>query len=433
MNYSVYPIEAVWPELVRRPAVKVETIEPLAATVFAEVERRGDAACRDFTKKYDGVWVENLRVTDKEFADAEQHVPAALRQALALAADNIRAFHEAQREPVRVVETMPGVRCWRRSVPIQSVGLYVPGGTAPLFSTVLMLAIPAALAGCQRVVMCTPPDAAGSVHPAVLYAAQLAGVREVYKLGGMQAIAAMALGTASIPAVHKIFGPGNQYVTAAKQYAARFSTAVDLPAGPSELLVVADNTAVPAFVAADLLSQAEHGTDSHVVLVCWQPDVAERIVAEAQAQLHALPRRDIAAQTMQYSRVVVLHSPEEAAQFVNAYAPEHLSLAVDDTAFFLERVVNAGSVFIGSYTPEAVGDYASGTNHTLPTGGWAVSMSGVSLDSFIKKITYQHITAKGLRRIGSAVEIMANAEMLEAHRRAVAVRLAALAEEVGNG
>ncbi len=432
MKCILYPDSLQWPELAARPAEDDKQLEALVAGIFSAVQDRGDAACREFTQQYDRVSLQNFCTSEEEFAEAERLVPSALRDAIAVAAGAIRAFHEAQRELPSVVETAPGVRCWRRSVPVENVGLYIPGGTAPLFSTVLMLAIPAALAGCRNVVMCTPPDTAGRVHPAVLYASRFAGVHAVFKIGGAQAIAAMAVGTKSIPVVQKIFGPGNQYVTAAKRYAASLHTAIDLPAGPSELLVVADETAVPAFVAADLLSQAEHGADSQVLLVVWQQDVAEQIIAELQRQAETLPRRAIVQRALEHSRAIVLHNRREVAAFVNRYAPEHLSLAVDNSDYFVEHIVNAGSVFIGHYTPEAAGDYASGTNHTLPTGGWAAATGGVSLDSFVKKITYQNISREGLQYIGPTVEIMARAELLEAHRRAVSVRLAALAQEAEN-
>lgn len=423
MNFFLYPDKAVWATLAERPAENWTHLETLVKKVFAEVRTRGDDACLEYTQQFDGVQLQQMLVASEEFSEAEKLVPQELRDAIATAAESIAAFHCAQREPVRIVETVPGVQCWRQSMAIDSVGLYVPGGSAPLFSTVLMLAIPAVIAGCSSIVMCTPPTASGAVHPAVLYAAQVAGVHRVLKVGGAQAIAAMALGTQSIPAVRKIFGPGNQYVTAAKQYAALLHTAIDLPAGPSELLVVADECANPAFVAADLLSQAEHGADSHVVFLSWQRDIAERVRTEVQRQVASLPRRDVARRALEHSAVLVLRSREEAVEFVNLYAPEHMSLAVEDANFFLERVLNAGSVFIGAYTPEAAGDYASGTNHTLPTGGWAASVGGVSLDSFVKKVTYQQISREGLQRLAPTVETMAAHEGLEAHRRAVSIRL----------
>lgn len=424
MNFLLYPDKAAWAVLAERPAEDWTRLETVVKEIFAEVQTRGNDACLEYTQRFDGVQLQQMLVTDEEFSEAEKLVPQVLQDAITKAAESIDAFHRVQREPVCMVETVPGVRCWRQSMPIDSVGLYVPGGSAPLFSTVLMLAIPAAIAGCRSVVMCTPPTASGAVHPAVLYAARIAGVHRVFKIGGAQAIAAMSLGTQSIPAVRKIFGPGNQYVTAAKQYAASLHTAIDIPAGPSELLVVADNHAIPAFVAADLLSQAEHGADSHVVFLSWQREIAERVQAEVARQVESLPRRSIAHRALARSVALVLRTKEEAVAFVNLYAPEHLSLAVEDNNFFLERVVNAGSVFIGAYTPEAAGDYASGTNHTLPTGGWAASTGGVSLDSFVKKVTYQQISREGLKKLASIIETMATYEGLEAHRRAVSIRVA---------
>lgn len=423
MRLFLYPDTTSQLALIQRPAEDYKHLEATVAAIFADVQQRGDTACLHYTRQFDGVELQHMAVDESEFAAAENSVPQELRTAIERAAASIAVFHQAQREPVQVVETLEGVQCWRQSIPIDSVGLYVPGGTAPLFSTVLMLAVPARIAGCRSIVLCTPPTALGTVHPAVLYAARIAGVQRVFKVGGAQAIAAMAVGTASIPAVQKILGPGNQYVTAAKQYAASLYTAIDVPAGPSELLVVADEKATPAFVAADLLSQAEHGADSQVLLVCWQERVAECIQAEVQRQMASLPRRDIAQRALAHSSAVVVHNREEAVDFVNLYAPEHLSLAVEESSFFVARVRNAGSVFVGAYTPEAAGDYASGTNHTLPTGGWAASMSGVSLDSFVKKITYQHISREGLQRLAPTVETMAMYEGLEAHRRAVSIRL----------
>ncbi len=424
MQIIRYPDPARWPELTRRPVFDWSALEAQVQPIVEAVAREGDAALRRFTRHFDGVELEHLAVPEAEFDAAEASLEPALKDAIRQAAANIERFHAAQAETVQVVETMPGVRCWRKALPIERVGLYVPGGSAPLFSTVLMLAVPARLAGCARVVLCTPPQRDGSVHPAILFAARLAGVAEVCRVGGAQAIAALALGTESVPRVDKIFGPGNQYVTAAKQLVQRQGVAIDLPAGPSEVLVVADDTAVPAFVAADLLSQAEHGPDSQVVLVALSEKLLEAALAELEAQLDALPRADIARQALAHSRAIVVRTPDEALAFANAYAPEHLILALAEAERWAEAVRHAGSVFLGHYTPESAGDYASGTNHTLPTNGHARAWSGVSLDSFVRKTTFQQITAAGLQRLGPVVETMAAAEALEAHRRAVSIRLA---------
>jgi histidinol dehydrogenase len=415
-----------WPEILARPALDLAQLEAPVNAILQEVATRGDDALLDFTAKFDGVRLAELAVSKEEIALAAEQLPVELRTAIQTAKSNISQFHAAQQETPLVIETMPGVRCWRKSVGIERVGLYIPGGTAPLFSTVLMLAVPAQLAGCKEIVLCTPPQKDGTVHPAILYAAQLAGVERIFRVGGAQAIAAMAHGTESIPATYKIFGPGNAYVTVAKQLASRLGVAIDMPAGPSEVMVVADETADPDFVAADLLSQAEHGADSQVVLVTYSAQMARRIIKATEEQLANLPRREFAAASLKNSSALVVSTPEEAITLINVYAPEHLILSVDNPEELAAGVINAGSVFMGHYTPESVGDYASGTNHTLPTNGFARAYSGVSLDAFVRKITYQQLTKEGLLNIGPTVETMATAESLVAHQRAVSIRLAKL-------
>lgn len=417
------PSPETWEDILRRPVMEAAQLDQLVQGVIDEVDARGDKAIREYTARFDGVRLGNFRVSEAEMAAAEQVLDDELKAAIQLAKRNIEAFHQRQWEPVEEVETMPGVRCWRKSVPIEKVGLYIPGGTAPLFSSVLMLGVPAAIAGCRERVLCTPPDKEGNVHPAILYTAAQVGVTQIFKIGGAQAIAAMARGTESVPAVYKIFGPGNQYVTTAKQLVSRQGVAIDMPAGPSEVLVYADETANPVFVAADLLSQAEHGVDSQVVLVASSVAVAESVQAAVEDQLASLPRREIAAAALGNSVIVVLNDQKQAIELINAYAPEHLILSVEAAEEVGEQIVNAGSVFLGHFTPESVGDYASGTNHTLPTDGYARSYSGVSLDSFIKKITFQSLSREGLAKLGPAVQRMAEAEELMAHARAVEVRL----------
>lgn len=423
MKTYLNPSPDRWASLLRRPSMEAANLDSLVQGVLDEVAQRGDEAVREYTQRFDGVLLDDFRVSAAELAEAEQAVDEPLKAAIRLAQQNIHTFHSRQWEAVEIVETMPGVQCWRKSVAIDKVGLYIPGGTAPLLSSVLMLGLPAKIAGCREIVLCTPPNKAGKVHPAILYTAAQVGITQIFKIGGAQAIAAMAHGTASVPAVYKIFGPGNQYVTAAKQLASRQGVAIDMPAGPSEVLVLADETARPAFVAADLLSQAEHGIDSQVVLVAYSAEVAEAVAAEVSRQLASLPRRDIAAQALEHSVSIVLSDRQQAVQLINEYAPEHLILATADADALGEQIVNAGSVFLGNYTPESVGDYASGTNHTLPTDGYARSYSGVSLDSFIKKITFQRLSREGLAQIGPAVQRLAEAEELMAHAQAVAVRL----------
>lgn len=426
MRYLSEPSVASWGQLIARPTMSLDEIEPLVRPIMQDVRQNGDQALIRYAALFDKTELSALLATEAEFDEAEQTLPSDLKTAIQTAFRNIRTFHSVQKEPVRVVETMPGVTCWRKSVPIEKVGLYIPGGTAPLFSSVLMLAAPAQVAGCPEVVMCTPPNRQGGVHPAMLYAARLAGVSRVIKAGGAQAIAAMTYGTESVPAVYKIFGPGNQYVTAAKQLAVREGVAIDLPAGPSEVAILADYTANPAFIAADLLSQAEHGADSQVLLVTTSAQLYEKVQQELTRQLAALPRKEMAEKALQNSLTVYFTQMETAVAFINAYAAEHLIIATSQAEAVAEQITQAGSVFIGHFTPESVGDYASGTNHTLPTGAFARNYSGVSLDSFFKKITYQQLSPEGLELLGPVVERMAEAEELEAHRQAVAIRRAFL-------
>ena len=423
MKILLNPSPEKWQKHLARPAMESAKIKEIVKPIFEKVARTGDKALRKFAKEFDHVKLDSLLASQEEIQAAAAQLSPELIEAIALAKSNIEKFHAAQATPELVVEVMPGVTCSRKSVPIQRVGLYIPGGTAPLFSTVLMLGVPAALAGCAEVVLCTPPNREGNIHPAILYTAQLVGISKIVKVGGAQAIAAFTFGTESVPQVDKIFGPGNQYVTAAKQMATKYGVAIDMPAGPSEVLVYADDTAIPAFVAADLLSQAEHGVDSQVVLVSTSEDFAKKVVAEISLQLKSLSRKDIAAKALKNSCAVILEDTDSAIALINDYAPEHLILALANEEAILDKIYNAGSVFIGNFSPEAVGDYASGTNHTLPTSGYARNYSGVSLDSFVKKITYQKITPKGLQALGPAVEIMAANEQLDAHKNAVTLRL----------
>lgn len=415
-----------WAELLKRPAKDFRALEASVGAVMQDVKQRGDEALRAYTAQFDGVEILDFKVAKSELEAALEAITPELRSAIELAIDNVARFHRAQiTEPV-MVQTMPGVTCWRKSVAIDKVGLYIPGGTAPLFSTVVMLAIPAKLAGCKEIILCSPPNKEGNIHPAILAAAQLCGVTQVFKLGGTQAIAAMTFGTATVPAVYKLFGPGNTYVTVAKQLAVNEGLAIDMPAGPSEVLVCADEGANPIFVAADLLSQAEHGADSQVILVAFTKKKAESILVEVEKQLAFLPRRKLAAQSIANSLAIVVKDEKEAAAIINTYAPEHLILSMANAREFSNHITNAGSVFLGYLTPESVGDYASGTNHTLPTYGYAKQYSGVSLDSFVKKITYQELTAEGIKNLGPSVMTMAAAEELEAHRLAVELRLKSL-------
>lgn len=423
MQLFQMPARSEWATIVARPVMDLRAVERKVKPIIKQVKKKGDVALTKFTKKYDGIKITQFEVTSEEIAQAEATISQELRNAIEVAHRNIYSFHLRQIERFEPVETMPGVLCWRRSVPIERVGLYIPGGTAPLFSTVLMLATPATIAGCKQIVMTTPPGRDGKINPTILYAAQVAGVHKIYKVGGAQAIAALAVGTETIPKVDKIFGPGNQFVTAAKQMVARRGVAIDIPAGPSEVAIYADHTANPAFVAADLLSQAEHGIDSHVFLVTTYEPLIQAVVEEIRQQIGVLPRRALAAASLTHSKCVLVASEEEAIDLLNEYAAEHLILAVEDPGRVAEKIVNAGSVFLGHYTPEAAGDYASGTNHTLPTNGYARAFSGVSVDSFVKKITYQQISQEGLRRLGPVVEVMAEAEYLHAHKQAISIRL----------
>ena len=419
-----YPARDTWETLLLRPALQADTLQQTVRQVFEDVRAQGDEALRRYEAAFDKVQLTSLRVTEADFEEAGRLTDDTLKQAIATATDNIRRFHAAQIAEEQAVETMPGVKCWRRSLPIEKVGLYVPGGSAPLFSTVLMLGIPAQIAGCREIVLCTPPGKNGKVAPAVLYAARYIGLTSVFTLGGIQAVAAMTCGTESVPAVYKILGPGNQYVQAAKQYAAMYGgVSIDMPAGPSEVMVLADSTCKPAFVASDLLSQAEHGPDSQVVLVTDSEQIAADVNREIEVQTARLPRREIVAKALENSRIVILSSLEEMLKMSNFYAPEHLILSVADPQKAASMVTAAGSVFLGNYAPESAGDYASGTNHSLPTSGYARSCSGVSTDSFIKKITFQHITREGFAALGPVIETMAGAEQLAAHRNAATIRL----------
>lgn len=421
MKYVVNPSVSLWGDLLRRPVSDLAALEAQVWPLMQDVRQRGDAAVKEYALRFDAVAPFVLSGT--ALAQRAAETEPALRAAIDTAAGNIRRFHQAQAEPVKKMDTMPGVNCYRKSVGIERVGLYIPGGTAPLFSTVLMLGIPAQLAGCGEVVLCTPPSKDGSIHPALAYAAQVCGITRIFAVGGVQAVAAMACGTETIPAVYKIFGPGNQYVTAAKQLLQKTGVAIDMPAGPSELAVFADDSCVPAFVAADLLSQAEHGPDSQVVLVSCSEAVLKNVLAETEKQLEQLPRKAVAAKALENSLAICLPDETAAMELLNAYAPEHLILACADAERLAEQVRNAGSVFLGHWSPESAGDYASGTNHTLPTSGFARAFSGVSLDSFVKKITFQQLSREGLEALGPAVETMAAAEELEAHRNAVSIRL----------
>ena len=426
MKKILYPDKKDWSEMLRRPTQNVETLFENVGTILKNVKANGDKAVLGYEEQFDKVKLESLAVTPEEIKEAEAQVPIELKVAILLAQRNIYTFHKKQKFEGKKVETMEGVTCWQKAVGIEKVGLYIPGGTAPLFSTVLMLAVPARIAGCKEIVLCTPPNKEGKVHPAILYAAQVSGVSKIFKIGGVQAIGAMAYGTESVPKVYKIFGPGNQYVMAAKQMVAMHDVAIDMPAGPSEVEVIADETANPKFVAADLLSQAEHGLDSQVVLITTSEKLLGEVEYEVQHQLSRLPRWQIAEKSLENSKLILVKDMDEAIELTNEYAPEHLIIETKDYMELAEKVVNAGSVFLGSYTPESAGDYASGTNHTLPTNGYAKAYSGVSLDSFIRKITFQEINREGIQNIGPAIEVMAAHEQLDAHKNAVSVRLASL-------
>ncbi len=423
------PDKSQWQEILKRPVMNTENLFDTVRSVIDRVKEEGDRAVLDYEEKFDKVVLASLAVSEEEQQEAENLVSEDLKAAIRLAKQNIETFHAAQRFEGKKVQTQPGVTCWQKAVAIEKVGLYIPGGTAPLFSTVLMLAVPARIAGCKEIVLCTPPGRDGKVHPAVLFAAKVAGVNRVFKAGGIQAIAAMAYGTESVPKVYKIFGPGNQYVTAAKQLVSLRDVAIDMPAGPSEVEVLADETANPIFVAADLLSQAEHGVDSQAILITTSVELQQAVKVEVERQLALLPRKEIAEKSLANSKLIVVDSMTEAIELTNAYAPEHLIIETEDYLSVAERIVNAGSVFLGSLTPESAGDYASGTNHTLPTNGYAKAYSGVSLDSFIRKITFQEIKPEGLNIIGPAIELMAANEQLDAHKNAVSVRLGQLENE----
>ncbi|MCF3107162.1 histidinol dehydrogenase [Niabella sp. CC-SYL272] len=422
MKVYKYPTRDLWPEIGARPLQDDRRLIPAVTEILSAVQKKGDAALRDLSKKFDGVALTSVAVTPAEIKEAVKHITPPLKAALRQAKKNIETFHRSQKESRQKIVSMEGVTCWRESRPIEKVGLYIPGGSAPLFSTVLMLGLPARLAGCKEVVLCTPCNKAQQVHPAILYAASLCGIQQIFKIGGAQAIAAMAYGTESIPQVFKIFGPGNQYVTTAKQLVQN-RVAIDMPAGPSEVLVIADQTANPDFVAADLLAQAEHGPDSQVICITTQAGIVRKIEKAVTAQLKNLPRKEIAARALEHSRIVVVKNLKEAIDLSNFYAPEHLILACKVSGTLLNDITTAGSVFIGNHSPESVGDYASGTNHTLPTNGYATAYSGVSLDSFYKKITFQQLTPKGLKNIAATVITMAEAEGLQAHSNAVKVRI----------
>lgn len=428
MQLISYPPTSTWENITERPTPSFEDIEQTVADLFKEVQSKGENAIFKYTELFDGVALKSLVVNEDEIKEAISLVDDELKQAISLAKHNIEAFHQAQKTPRIEVETQKGVKCWQEKRPIQKVGLYIPGGSAPLFSSVLMLAIPAKIAGCEEIVLCSPPNKEGKIHPAIIYAAQLCGVTKIFKVGGIQAIAGMTFGTTSVPKVFKILGPGNQFVTVAKQYATRYNIAIDMPAGPSELLVMADESAIPSFVAADLLSQAEHGPDSQVILVSTSTSLVDKVQAEIKLQLQNLPRVEVATKAIANSKIILLEDNQKALDFINAYAPEHFIVATKDNAFFVENIQNAGSVFVGNYTPESAGDYASGTNHTLPTNAYARQYSGVNLDSFTKSITFQEIQPEGIKNIGKAVELMAEAEGLFAHKNAMSLRMNYLEE-----
>ncbi|MDR1666263.1 MAG: histidinol dehydrogenase [Bacteroidales bacterium] len=424
MNIIRFPDRKTWESLTARPELRHEQLYATVEEIMNEVRSNGDMAVRACGEKFDRVRIEQLQVSGKEMEEAAAAVPIELQAAIRRAKKNIETFHRAQIPVSRKIETEPGVVCWQKSVAIEKVGLYIPGGTAPLFSTVLMLAIPAVIAGCREIVLCTPPDSTGNIHPAILFAAKEAGVEKIFKTGGIQAIAAMAYGTASIPQTHKIFGPGNRYVTAAKKWASMYAhVAIDMPAGPSEVEIIADASAHPAFIAADMLSQAEHGIDSQSILMTSCEKLVEQVAAEIDRQLSILPRREITARSLENSRIILLEGDDEIVELTNLYAPEHLIIETGNHAALSERIIHAGSVFLGHYTPESAGDYASGTNHTLPTGGYAKMYGGVNLDSFVRKITFQEITHEGIRRLGPVIEAMAQAESMDAHKNAVTLRM----------
>jgi len=423
MKIYINPQKNTWDELLKRPMLSGNELRDKVKVILSDIRDSGIDAIRKYTEKFDGIFIHNITVSEHEIVDASGQLKEPLKKAIRIAAANIRKFHEAQIPVTRQIETTSGVTCWQKAVGIDKVGLYIPGGSAPLFSTVLMLGIPAVIAGCKEIVLCTPPDKEGNINPAILFAAQLVGISKIYKLGGIQAIGAMAYGVDCIPKVNKIFGPGNQYVMAAKQLVSISDVSIDMPAGPSEVAIMADSTANPAFIAADLLSQAEHGADSQVVLVTNDSSLVEKVNQELDRQLNELPRKAIAEKALANSQAIVLDNVQEMIEMINGYAPEHLIIAMENYSQVADKITNAGSVFLGNYTPESAGDYASGTNHTLPTNGWARSFSGVNLDSFMKKITFQEITREGIQKLGPVIEIMAAAELLDGHKNAVTLRL----------
>lgn len=423
MKINKYPQKEIWSELVKRPVLKREQLTELITDIFDKVEKKGDQTLINFNKKFDQAEVENIQVSEEEIENSENLINEELKIAIQQAKENITKFHASQITEIQKIETTKGVVCWRENRAIEKVGIYIPGGTAPLFSTVLMLAIPAQLAGCKEIILCTPPDKNGNINAAILYTAKLCGVTKIFKTGGAQAIAAMTLGTESIPNVYKIFGPGNQYVVAAKEFSQNYNVAIDMPAGPSEVLVIADEQAIPEYCAADLLSQAEHGSDSQVIFLSINEKIFNQTIEETEKQLKELPRNKFAKEALKNSHFILLNSLDEALEFSNLYAPEHLILALEDYEKYIPKIQNAGSVFLGNYSCESAGDYASGTNHTLPTNGFAKNYSGVSLDSFVKKITFQNLSKEGLQNLGTTIELMAEAEGLFAHKNAVSIRL----------
>lgn len=423
MQIIKYPLRSQWAEILARPVFDTSALNSTVSSVLDDIKERGDQAVFEYEEKFDKVTLLSLAVSSEEIAEAENLVSQELKEAIRQAKENIEVFHRSQIFETKKIETSKGVTCWQKAVAIEKVGLYIPGGTAPLFSTVLMLAIPAKIAGCKEIILCTPPNKEGNIHPAILYAAKEAGVDKVFKAGGIQAIGAMAYGTESVPKVYKIFGPGNQYVMAAKQLVSLRDVAIDMPAGPSEVQVIADETSIPAFVAADLLSQAEHGADSQVILTTTSESLISEVLHEIERQLFELPRREIAEKALENSKLILLKDNREIIDITNEYAPEHLIIETADYADIADEIVNAGSVFLGNYTPESAGDYASGTNHTLPTNGYAKAYSGVNLDSFVKKITFQKITKDGIHNLGKTIEVMAENEQLFAHKNAVTLRL----------
>jgi histidinol dehydrogenase len=423
MKVILHPSEYQWKEIISRPVLDNESLLKNIRKILLDIKKGGDRAIRKYTKKFDGAIVKKIKISDREIKKASEKIDQQLKDAIATAIKNITKFHSIQKEQSVFVETMPGVRCWRKSAPIEKVGIYIPGGSAPLFSSVLMLALPAKIAGCKKIILCTPPSAQGIIHPAILFAANLVGISDIYACGGAQAIAAMAYGTETVPKVDKIFGPGNQYVTAAKQLVQLEGVAIDMPAGPSEVCVLSDETGIPSYIASDLLSQAEHGPDSQVLFISTNKSILDITIVELYKQLTQLPRATIASKALENSTAVLVENIDKGLQLVNAYAPEHLIIASERAVDYAEKVVNAGSVFLGNNSPESAGDYASGTNHTLPTNGHARAYSGVSVDSFVRKITFQHISEEGIKAIGNTIVTMATAEGLEAHANAVKIRL----------